>query len=200
MRNCCTRHQATSEQKEAIVICSMRSCPDMGILPMNKLTKRIQENRHTNSFGTLKEESLDKTIPVTAPIPKTLDKKKLKELIAAYKAKQSPTHISSPLKAKMVKEFIKDNAHKFDDATCKQLADLCKPKSKPSAQQMGDALKDQIPYMDENTKIRMLTVLIPTTGFNIQKIETLAKTFSLDAVCINRSNSVQVPITISSHK
>ena len=89
--------------------------------------------------------------------------------MAAYKAKQSPPHTPSPLKAKMVQEFIKDNTHKFDEATCKQLADLCKPKPKmkPSAQQMGDALKDQIPYMDKDTKIRMLNALVPAIGFNI---------------------------------
>ena len=42
--NCCTRCQATSNSPKAIVICAMRSCPDTGILPMNQLTKRIQEN------------------------------------------------------------------------------------------------------------------------------------------------------------
>ena len=165
----------------------MRSRPDTGILPMNQLTKRIQENRHVNSFDTLKEENLDKTIPVAAPAPKLLDKQKLDKLVAAYKAKQSPPCASSPLKAKMVQEFIKDNAHKFDEATHKQLADLCKPepKMKPSAQQIGDALKNQIPYMDEDTKIRTLNVLVPTIGFDIQKIETLAKTFGIESAFVN---------------
>ena len=101
---------------------------------MNQLTKRIQENQHINSFNTLKEENLDETILVAVPAPKLLDKQKLEELVAAYKAKQLPACTPSPLKAKMVQEFIKDNAHKFDEATHKQLADLCKPlKSKPSA-------------------------------------------------------------------
>ena len=87
----------------------------------------------------------------------------------------------------MVQEFIKDNAHKFDKASCKKLADLCKPKpkSKPSAQQIGDALKDQIPYMDEDTKIRTLNALVPAIGLNIQKIETLAKTFGINTAFIN---------------
>ena len=169
---------------------------------MNQLTKRIQENRHVNSFNTLKEENLDETIPVAAPAPKLLDKQKLDELVAAYKAKQSLLHAPSPLRAKMVQEFIKDNTHKFDEATRKQLVDLCKPKpkSKPSVQQMGDALKDQIPYMDEDTKIRMLNALVPAIGFDIQKIETLAKTFGIDTAFVNQRNSVQVPITLVSYK
>ena len=169
---------------------------------MNQLTKRIQENQRVNSFDTLKEENLDETIPVAAPTPKLLDKQKLDKLMAAYKAKQSPPRAPSPLKAKMVQEFIKDNAHKFDEATCKQLADLCKPKPKlkPSAQQMGDALKDQIPYMDEDTKIRTLNALVPAIGFDIQKIETLAKTFGIESAFVNRSNSVQILITLVSHK
>ena len=100
----------------------------------------------------------------------------------------------------MVQEFIKDNAHKFDEATHKQLADLCKPKSKPSAQQMGDTLKDQIPYMDEDTKIRTLNTLVPVLGFNIQKIQILVKSFGLDSAFINKSNSVQIPITLVSYK
>ena len=199
MHNCHTRCQATSHLQEAVTIHSMRSSPDTGILPINQLTKRIQENQCVNSFNALKEEDLDKTIPV-APAPKLLDQKKLEELVATFKAKQLPVHTPSPLKVKMVQEFIKDNAHKFDETTHKQLANLCKPKLKPSAQQMGDTLKNQIPYMYEDTNIRTLNMLIPTAGFNIQKIETLAKTFSLDTVFVNRSNSVQVPIIISSHK
>ena len=167
---------------------------------MNQLTKRIQENWHVNSFDALKEETLDETILVAAPAPKLLDKQKLEELMAAYKAKQSPARTPSPLKTKMVQEFIRDNAHKFDKATCKQLADLCKPKSKPSAQQMGDALKNQIPYIDEDTKIRMLNALVPAIRFDIQKIETLAKTFGIDTAFVNRSNSVQIPITLVSYK
>ena len=186
-RNCRTRRRATSTSPEAIVIRAMRSRPDTGILPMNKLTKRIQENQHVNSFNALKEENLDETILVAAPAPKLLDKQKLDKLIAAYKAKQSLPCAPSPLKAKMVQEFIKDNAHKFDEATRKQLANLCKPqlKLKPSAQQMGDALKDQIPYMDEDTKIRTLNALVPAIGFNIQKIETLAKTFGIKLAFVN---------------
>ena len=201
-RNCHTRCQTASTSPEAIVIHAMRSCPDMGILPMNQLTKRIQENRRVNSFDTLKEETLDETIPVAAPAPKLLDKRKLEELVAAYQAKQSPAHAPSPLKVKMVQEFIKDNAHKFDKATHKQLADLCKPKpkSEPSAQQMGDALKNKIPHMDEDTKIRTLNALVPAIGFDIQKIKTLAKTFGIDSTFINRSNSVQIPVTLISYK
>ena len=169
---------------------------------MNQLTKRIQENRCVNSFDALKEENLDETILVAAPTPKLLDKQKLDKLMAAYKAKQSPPRAPSPLKAKMVQEFIKDNAHKFDEATCKQLVNLCKPKpkSKPSAQQMGDALKDQIPYMDKDIKIRTLNALVPAIGFNIQKIQTLAKTFGIDSAFVNRSHSVQIPITLISYK
>ena len=168
---------------------------------MNQLTKRIQENRCVNSFDALKEENLDETILIAAPAPKLLDKQKLEELMAAYKAKQLPPCTPSPLKVKMVQEFIKDNTHKFDKATHKQLADLCKlPKSKPSTQQMGDALKDQIPYMDEDIKIRTLNALVPAIRFNIQKIETLAKTFGINTAFINRSNSVQIPITLVSYK
>ena len=169
---------------------------------MNQLTKRIQENQCVNSFNALKEENLDETILVAAPAPKLLDKQKLEELMAAYKAKQSPPRAPSPLKVKMVQEFIKDKAYKFDEATRKQLADLYKPKlkSKPSAQQMGDALKDQIPYMDEDTKIRTLNALVPAIRFNIQKIETLATTFGIDTAFVNRSNSVQISITLVSYK
>ena len=183
---------------------------------MNQLTKRIQENWLANSFGALKEENLDETILAPAPAPKLLDQRRLEELIAAFKAKQSPAHAPSPLKVKMVQEFIKDNAHKFDEATCKQLADLCKPKSKPlvmlmgdvpckpklkpSAQQMGDVPKNQIPYMDKDIKIRMLNTLISKTGFDIQKIETLAKSFGLDIAFVNKSNSVQISLTIVSYK
>jgi len=47
----------------------------MGILPMNQLAKRIQENKSTNSFNALKEETLDHP-------PQLLDTKKLEKLIA----------------------------------------------------------------------------------------------------------------------
>ena len=73
-RNCRTRCRATSTSPEAIVIRAMQSRPDTGILPMNQLTKRIQENRRVNSFDALKEENLDETVPVAAPAPKLLDK------------------------------------------------------------------------------------------------------------------------------
>ena len=78
-------------------VCSMQSCPDMGILPMNQLAKRIQESKCTNRFSTLKEENLDQAPPV--PTPKLLDKKKLKELIAAHKQKSVPM-------LKKVQEFV----------------------------------------------------------------------------------------------
>ena len=42
--NCCTRRQAASTSPKAIIIRAIRSRPDTGILPMNQLTKRIQEN------------------------------------------------------------------------------------------------------------------------------------------------------------
>ena len=115
-----------------------------------------------------------------------------------------------------LQEFIATNAHKFDKATCQKLIKLCKPrskptvqqlgdahvypKSKPSAKQMGDALKEQIQTMDEDTKIRTLNELIPKNGFSIQKIETLAKTFGLDSVFVNKSNSVQIEFALISYK
>jgi len=188
----------------------MRSRPDTGILPMDQLTKRIQENKSANSFDALKEETLDQTSSV--PTPKLLDAKRIKELIAAHKQKSTPT-LSD---IKKVQEFVTNNAHKFDEATCKEIIKLCKPKSKPtveqlgdahayqkskpSAKQMEDALKEQIQTMDEDTKIRMLNELIPKAGFSIQKIEALAKTFGLDSVFVNKSNSVQIEFTVVSYK
>jgi len=65
---------------------------------------------------------------------------------------------------------------------------------------MGDALKEQIQTMDEDTKIRTLNELIPKNGFSIQKIETLAKTFGLDSVFVNKSNSVQIEFALISYK
>jgi len=65
---------------------------------------------------------------------------------------------------------------------------------------MGDALKEQIQTMDEDTKIRTLNELIPKAGFSIQKIETLAKAFSLDSAFVNKSNSVQVQFALISYK
>jgi len=136
--NCRVKRRINHDQKEVAEICSTRSCPDMGILPMDQLTKRIQENKSTNSFNALKEETLDQTSSV--PAPKLLDAKRIKELIAAHKQKSVP--MLSDIKK--VQEFVKDNAHKFDEATHKEIIKLCKPKSKPSVQQMGDALKKQI--------------------------------------------------------
>jgi len=85
--------------------------------------------------------------------------------------------------------------------TVKKLGDThAYPKLKPSAKQMGDALKEQIQTMDEDTKIRMLNELIPKDGFSIQRIEALARTFGLDSVFVNKSNSVQVQFALVSYK
>jgi len=65
---------------------------------------------------------------------------------------------------------------------------------------MGDALKEQIQTMNEDTKIRTLNELIPKNGFNIQKIEALARTFGLDSIFVNKSNSVQVQFVLVSYK
>jgi len=208
--NCQVKRRINHDRKEVAKICSMRSHPDMGILPMDQLTKRIQENKSANSFDVLKEETLDQTSSV--PTPKLLDTKRIKELIAAHKQKSVPT-LSD---IKEVQEFVKNNAHKFDKATRKEIIKLCKPKSKstvkqledahayskskPSAQQVGDALKEQIQTMDEDTKIRTLNELIPKAGFSIQKIEALAKTFGLDSVFVNKSNSVQIEFAVISYK
>ena len=54
--------------------------------------------------------------------------------------------------------------------------------------------------MDKDTKIRMLNALILETRFNIQKIETLAKSFGLNSAFVNKSNWVQIPLTIVSYK
>jgi len=187
---------------------------------MDQLTKRIQENKSANGFNALQEENLDHT-PLAL-----LDAKKIKELTIASE------HTLGPQKIKAVQKFITDNAHKFDEATCARIINLCKPKpksiaqqlenahaylklkptvkqsgdthtypkSKPTAKQMGDTLKEQIQTMDEDTKIRTLNELIPKTGFNIQKIETLARTFGLDSVFVNKSNSVQVQFALISYK
>jgi len=173
---------------------------------MDQLTKRIQENKSTNSFDALKEEVLDHT-------PQLLDTKKLKKLIADN---EPPAHALGPQKIKVIQEFITDNAHKFDEATCQELIKLCKPKlkptvkqlgdahaypkSKPSAKQIGDALKEQIQTMDEDTKIRTINELIPKTGFSIQKIEALTKAFRLDNIFVNKSNSVQIEFALVSYK
>jgi len=162
----------------------------MGILPMNQLTKRIQENKSVNSFNALKKKVLDHT-------PQLLDAKKLKKLVTDNKP---PAHMLGPQKIKAIQESIAANAHKFDEATHQKLIKLCKPKSKPSAKQMGDALKEQIQTMDDNTKIRTLNELIPKNGFSIQKIEALAKTLGLDSIFVNKSNSVQIEFAVISYK
>jgi len=54
--------------------------------------------------------------------------------------------------------------------------------------------------MDDDTKIRTLNELIPMNGFSIQKIEALAKTFGLDSVFVNKSNSVQIKFMVVSYK
>ena len=130
------------------------------------------------------------------PAPKLLDAKRIKELIAAHKAKDKPTLAD----IKKVQEFVKTNAHKFDEATRKEIIELCKPKPKPSVKQMGDALKEQIQTMDEDTKIRTINELIPKNRCDIRKIETLAKTFGLDSVFVNKSNSVQIQFAVISYK
>jgi len=96
----------------------------MGILSMNQLAKRIQENKSTNSFNALKEETLDHS-------PQLLDAKKLEKLIADNKP---PAHTLGPQKIKAIQEFITTNAHKFDKATCQKLIKLCKPKTKSITQ------------------------------------------------------------------
>jgi len=188
---------------------------------MDQLAKRIQENKSINSFDVLKEETLDQINP-----PALLDAKKIKKLTTA------PKHMLGLQKTKAVQEFITANTHKFNEATCAKIINLCKPKTKsiaqrwknahaylkskptveqlgdahaypklkPSAKQMGDALKEQIQTMDEDTRIRTLNKLIPKDGFNIQKIEALAKTFRLDSVFVNKSNSVQVQFVLISYK
>ena len=204
--HCQVRCQINYDQQEVVVINSIRSCPDMGILRIDQLAKRIQENKSANSFNALKEEILDHS-------PQLLDAKKLKKLIADNKP---PAHTLGPQKIKAIQEFIAANTHKFDEATCQELIKLCKlkskptvkqlgdahayPKSKPSVKQMGDALKKQIQTMDEDTKIRTLNELIPKNGFSIQKIEALAKTFGLDSVFVNKSNSVQIEFALISYK
>jgi len=192
----------------------------MGILPMDQLAKRIQEAKSANSFDALQEETLDH-VPLAL-----LDAQKIKELTTA------PKHMLGPQKTKAVQEFIKANAHKFDEATRARIINLCKPKSKsiaqrledahaylkskptvkqlgdahaypkskPTVRRLGDALKEQIQTMDEDTKIRMINELIPKNGCDIQKIETLAKTFGLDSVFVNKSNSVQVQFVVISYK
>jgi len=61
---------------------------------MDQLTKRIQGNKSTNKFDALKEETLDQTSSV--PVPKLLDAKRIKELIAAHKQKSVPVTILNP--------------------------------------------------------------------------------------------------------
>jgi len=178
---------------------------------MNQLTKRIQESKHANRFSALKEENLDQEIPV--PTPKLLDVKKIKELIAAHKQKSIPMLVD----IKKVQEFVTQNAHKFDKATCKEIIELCKPKSKPTVKQLGDAhasqsktrptgeqmgniLKEQIQTMDEDTKIRTLNGLIPDTKWNINRIKRLAEIFDLDSAFVNKSNSVQIGFALVSYK
>jgi len=123
-RHCRVRCQVNHDQQEVAVISAIRSCPDMGILPINQLAKKIQENKSANSFDALKEETLDHS-------PQLLDAKKLKKLIANN---QPPAHMLGPQKIKAIQECIAANAHKFDEATCQKLIKLCKPKTKSIAQ------------------------------------------------------------------
>jgi len=51
----------------------MRSRPDIGALPMDQLTKRIQESKNANRFGILEEENLN------SPSLPLLNNKKIKE-------------------------------------------------------------------------------------------------------------------------
>jgi len=126
-RHCQVRHQVNHDQQEVAVINSIRSRPDMGILPMDQLTKRIQENKSANSFDALKEETLDH-VPLAL-----LDAKKVKELTTA------PKHMLGPQKIKAVQEFIAANTHKFDEATCARIISLWKPKPKSIAKQLERA-------------------------------------------------------------
>jgi len=189
---------------------------------MNQLTKRIQENKSANSFDALKEETLDHP-------PQLLDAKKLEKLIAdnqppahtlgpqKIKAIQdciaANTHkfdeatrqklikLCKPKTKPITQQLGRAHAYLKSKSTAKQLEDAhAYPKSKPSAQQMGDALKEQIQTMDDDTKIRTLNKLIPKAGFSIQKIEALAKTFGLDSVFVNKSNSVQIEFVVISYK
>jgi len=123
-RNCQVRCRVNHDRQEVAVINAIRSCPNMGILPMNQLTKRIQENKSANSFNALKEETLDHP-------PQLLDAKKLEKLIDDN---QSPAHMLGPQKIKAIQECIAANAHKFDEATRQKLIKLCKPKTKSIAQ------------------------------------------------------------------
>jgi len=126
--HCQVRCQVNHDRQEGAVISAIQSCPDMGILPMNQLTKRIQENKSANSFNALKEETLDH--------PQLLDVKKLEKLIADN---QPPAHMLGPQKIKAIQDCIAANTHKFDEATCQKLIKLCKPKTKPIAQRWGRA-------------------------------------------------------------
>jgi len=187
---------------------------------MDQLAKRIQENKSANSFNALKEETLDH-IPLAL-----LDAQKIKELMTApkhmlglqkTKAVQefitANTHkFDEATRAQIIslcKPKTKSIAQRLERAhaylklkpTVTQLEDThAYPKPKPSAQQMGDALKEQIQTMDEDTKIRTINELIPKNGYDIQKIETLARTFRLDSVFVNKSNSVQVQFAVNSYK
>jgi len=210
-RSCRVKHRINYDRQEVTEVCSMRSRLDTGILPMNQLTKRIQESKHANRFSTLEEENLDQEIPV--PAPKLLDAKRIKELITAHKQKSIPTLAD----IKKVQEYVTQNAHKFDEATRKEIMELCKPKTKPNVKQLGDAhasqsktrptgeqmgnaLKEQIQTMDEDTKIRTLNALIPDTGWNINRIKKLTEVFGLDSTFVNKSNSVQIGFALISYK
>jgi len=173
---------------------------------MDRLTKRIQENNSANSFNTLREETLDH-VPLAL-----LDAQKIKELMTApkhtlglqktkavqefitanaHKFNEAThariIHLCKPKTKSIAQRLECAHAYLKSKPTVKQLGDAhAYPKSKPSAKQMGDALKEQIQTMDEDTKIRTLNELIPKDGFNIQKIETLAKAFGLDSVFVNK--------------
>jgi len=111
---CQVRCQVNHDRQEVAVINSIQSRPDTGILPMDQLTKRIQENKSTNCFDTLKEETLDHVPPAL------LDAQKIKELTTA------PKHMLGPQKVKAVQEFITANAHKFNEATWTRIISLCR--------------------------------------------------------------------------
>jgi len=133
--------------------------------------------------------------------------KAIQECIAANTHKfdkatcQKLIKLCKPKKKSIAQQLERAHAYLKLKPTVKQLGDThAYPKSKPSAQQMGDALKKQIQTMDEDTKIRMINELIPKHGCDIQKIETLAKTFGLDSVFVNKSNSVQIQFAVISYK
>jgi len=65
---------------------------------------------------------------------------------------------------------------------------------------MGNALKEQIQYMDKDTKIRTLNKLTPDMGWNIQRIKKLTEVFGLDSIFVNKTNLIKIQFAFISHK